>query len=291
MSMSRTSFTGIVAVLGALGAPGLGLFQAHAQAPGTQSAAPARLATLSPRATAPAGVTPGAAPNSAAVKPAAEPELRAQLSPRRYTTLAAEIGARIQRLSITEGATIRAGQTLVSFDCSLQQAQLQKAQAMLGAAQKQLATQRRLVELNATGRQELDQAEAEVGKTRAEMSQIQVQLSKCSIAAPFNGRVGEQKVREQQYVQPGQALLEVLDDSVLEVEFIMPSRWLSNVRPGHSLQFAVDETGKTYPAKVQRLGARVDPVSQSIKVTAAIEGRPAELVAGMSGRVLVQRTP
>jgi multidrug resistance efflux pump len=128
-----------------------------------------------------------------------------------------------------------------------------------------------------------------VGKTRAEMSQIRVMLGKCGVAAPFNGRVAEQKVREQQYVQPGQALLEVLDDSVLEVEFIMPSRWLAQVQVGSAVQIAVDETGKAYPAKVLRLGARVDPVSQSIKVVAAIDGRPRELVAGMSGRVLVQR--
>jgi hypothetical protein len=52
----------------------------------------------------------------------------------------------------------------------------------------------------------------------------------------------------------------------------------------------VDETGKTYGAQVSRLGARVDPVSQSIKVTAVIEGRPAELMAGMSGRIMLATT-
>ena len=52
---------------------------------------------------------------------------------------------------------------------------------------------------------------------------------------------------------------------------------------GSTVRIAIDETGKTYPAKVQRLGARVDPVSQSIKVMAAIDGRYAELMSGMSG--------
>ncbi len=261
---------------------GLGLALALAAALAqAQAPAPTKVA-LAPSTVAP--------PATKAVAEAAAPELRAQLAPRRYTTLAAEIGARVQRVAVTEGASIKAGQLLVSFDCSLQQAQLQRAQATLGAAEKQLATQQRLVELNATGRQELDMAEAEVGKTRAEMSQIRVMLGKCGVAAPFSGRVAEQKVREQQYVQPGQALLEILDDSVLEVEFIMPSRWLAQVQVGGPVQIAVDETGKTYPAKVLRLGARVDPVSQSIKVVAAIDGRPRELVAGMSGRVLVQRT-
>ncbi|WP_066341212.1 efflux RND transporter periplasmic adaptor subunit [Azohydromonas lata] len=221
----------------------------------------------------------------------AAPEVRAQLSPRRFTTVAAEIGARVQRLPMGEGAAFKAGQSLVSFDCSLQQAQLARARVALDVATKQQATQTRLLELNATGRQELENAEGEVAKQRAEVAQMQVVLSKCSITAPFSGRVAEQKVREQQYVQAGQTLLEIIDDSVLEVEFIMPSRWLSQVRTGAAVQIAVDETGRTYPARVQRMGARVDPVSQSVKVVAAIEGRPAELMAGMSGRLVLQRTP
>jgi hypothetical protein len=73
--------------------------------------------------------------------------------------------------------------------------------------------------------------------------------------------------------RPGQALLDILDDSALELEFLVPSRWLSWLQQGTEFQVRIDETGKTYPAKVQRLAARVDPVSQSIKVNAAIHGK------------------
>jgi len=46
----------------------------------------------------------------------------------------------------------------------------------------------------------------------------------------------------------------------------------------------VDETDKTYPARVTRLAGRVDPVSQSIKVVGEITAAAPELMAGMSGR-------
>lgn len=214
-------------------------------------------------------------------------DIRAQLAPRRYTTLAAEIGARISRIEVPEGGRFRAGQTLVAFDCSLQQAQLQKAQAAATAAEKTFAANKRLAELNSVGKLELEVSEAEAGKARAEVSFMNISLAKCRIAAPFDGRVAEQRVREQQYVQPGQPLLEILDDSALELEFIVPSRWLAWLKPDQHFQVAIDETGKTYPAKVQRIGARVDPVSQSIKLSAVIDGTFSELVAGMSGKVLM----
>lgn len=214
-------------------------------------------------------------------------EIRAQLAPLRYTTLAAEIGAKVTRLPVPEGGSFARGKTLIVFDCSLQQAQVNKAKAVLAAADKIWRTNKRLSELDSIGKQELDTSEAELSKARAELAANQAVLGKCSIAAPFAGRIAEQKVREQQYAQPGQALLEIIDDSALELEFIIPSKWLAWLRSGSKFAVHIDETGRDYPARVQRIGARVDPVSQSVKINAVIDGRFKELVAGMSGKVLM----
>lgn len=212
-------------------------------------------------------------------------ELRAQLLPRRFTTLAAEIGAKIQHLSVQEGAAFRQGQILVSFDCTLPQTQLDRAKASLAGATKTWEANKRLSELNAVGKVELELSEAEVNKNRAEVAATSAILSKCRVVAPFSGRVAEQKVREQQYVQAGQALIEIIDDSVLELEFIVPSKWLAWLKVGYGFPVTIDETTKTYPAKVLRIGARVDPVSQSVKLVAAIDGKFPELISGMSGQV------
>ncbi|HZW21126.1 efflux RND transporter periplasmic adaptor subunit, partial [Noviherbaspirillum sp.] len=154
-------------------------------------------------------------------------------------------------------------------------------------AERTFVANKRLNELNSIGKVELDVSESEVSKARAEVSLMTVSLEKCQVAAPFAGRVAEQRVREQQYVQPGQPLLDIIDDSVLELEFIVPSHWLAWLKPGYAFQVRIDETGKSYPAKVLRLGARVDPVSQSVKTVAAIDGNFRELMAGMSGKVTV----
>ena len=230
---------------------------------------------------------PAAPVTQAATAPSAldKREIRAQLMPRRYTTLAAEIGAKVSRLPVPEGGSFHSGQSLISFDCTLQQTQLNKARAALGATEKTWGANKRLNELNSVGKVELDVSEAEVAKARAEVAANAAVLGKCSIAAPFSGRIAEQKVREQQYVQPGQALLEILDDSVLELEFIVPSKWLAWLKLGYGFQVKIDEINKNYPAKVQRIAARVDPVSQSVKLSATIDGKFPELMAGMSGRV------
>lgn len=214
-------------------------------------------------------------------------ELRAQLSPRDFTTLAAEIGAKVERINAREGERFKKGETLIAFDCSIQRAQLAEAKAALSAADKTVAVNARLLELQTIGKLESDLALAERDKARAKVDASSAVLGKCAVPAPFDGRVVEQKVRAQQFVQPGQALLDVLDDSVLELDFVVPSKWLVWLKPGHAFQVAIDETGKSYPVKLTRVGARIDPVSQSVKVTGAIGGHFPELAAGMSGKVLL----
>ena len=217
-------------------------------------------------------------------------EVRGQLSPRRFTTLAAEIPAKVLRIDPQEGAAFKAGQTLVAFDCAMQQSQLDKAKAAVTITRITLESNQEMIKHAAIGTVELQVSEAEALKAQAEAAAAQTVVSKCKVQAPFDGRVAEQKVREEQFVQAGQTLLEIIDDSVLELEFIAPSSWLGPLRTKGAVRVRVDETGKTYGAQVSRLGARVDPVSQSIKVTAVIEGRPAELMAGMSGRIMLATT-
>lgn len=229
-----------------------------------------------------------APPPPAANAPARDrQEIRAQLSPRRFTTLAAEIGAKVNRISVREGERFKAGQVLIVLDCALQSAQLNKARAALTAAEKTYAANHRLAELNSVGKLELETSQSEVAKAKADVSLMNATLAKCQITAPFAGRVSDQKVREQQFAQPGQGILEIIDDSALELEFIVPSRWMAWLKDGYRFQVKIDETGNTYPAKVQRMGAKVDPVSQSVKTIAVIDGHFPDLIAGMSGRVLL----
>lgn len=218
-----------------------------------------------------------------------EPAIPAQIVAAQYTTLSTELPAKIERISVKEGERFKAGQVLVSFDCAIQRAQLDEARAVVVAADKAARAHKRLLELNSTGTLEADRAAADAAVAQAKLNSAQAVTSKCAVAAPFSGRVVEQKARAHQYVQAGQPLLEILDDSVLEADFIVPSAWVVGLKPDMDMTIQVDETRKTYPAKIRRIGAKVDAVSHSIKVTAEIWGRFPDLIPGMSGRAQIRQ--
>ena len=213
--------------------------------------------------------------------------IRAQLVPRAFTTLSSETAARVDRISHRAGEHFQKGETLVEFDCVTQRAQVAKARAVLKAAEKTYAINKRLFDMKSLSGLELEVSAAEIDKAKADVAMADAMQSKCVVEAPFTGVVVDQKAREFQYTTPGQPLLEIVDDKALELEFIVPSAWLRWLKTGYAFSVAVDETGKTYHAHVELLGGRVDPVSESIKVTGTIDGDAQDLVPGMSGRVLM----
>lgn len=215
----------------------------------------------------------------------AELHLRAQLKARQSTMIASEISARISQLKLHDGERFSAGQVLVGFHCTLEEAQLSKAQATLGKKVKTFEVNQQLETRRSIGALELAISKAEAEEARADLRIAQAMVDRCSIRAPFSGKVSEAIARPYQSVRPGDPLLEILDDKDLEVEFMASSRAMPNLAPGKHFRVTLDEVAKTYQAEITRVGGKVDPVSQTIKVYGRITDKADELLPGMSGAI------
>jgi len=211
-------------------------------------------------------------------------EIRAQLKAIQQATLAAEFGARVKRLPVKEGGRFAQDDILVELDCSVQQAQKTKAQAELDGAEHTLRANRQMRKLQSVGALDVLLAESARDRAAGELAIISAQLDKCTIKAPFSGVVSDRHLQQHEYVQAGQAIIHVFDDSLFEVEFLAPSTWISWVKPGLAFDLKIDELGVVMPATVSMVGTRIDPVSQSVKVTGQINNPAHDLKPGMSGQ-------
>ena len=209
--------------------------------------------------------------------------IRTQLVSPDAVVLSSELAAKIDALPLREGDAFKRGDKLVGFDCSLYNAQFKKAQAIADSANKLLAVNKRLADLNSVGELELEQSAAKVREAEAELHYMKTSVDKCIIRAPFAGRIAKRLVATHQYVNTGTPLLDILSSEQLELQMIVPSNWMTWLKVGMAFQVDVEELGKTYPAQITRLGARIDPVSQTIAITGKVSASAPELLAGMSG--------
>jgi RND family efflux transporter, MFP subunit len=213
-------------------------------------------------------------------------EIRAQLTAKYSAVLSAEIAAVVNQLKVREGERFKKGELLVGFDCSIQQAQLQKAQATATGAAKTYEVNDRLAQLESVSTLDVDVAKAKLGEAKADIALTQAGLQKCKVNAPFSGRVVSLPAHEHQYMKVGEPLMEIIDDSQLEVKLIVPSLWLRWLKPGLTFQVHLEELDQDYPAQIDTIGASIDPVSQTVPVVAHITGKHSELLTGMSGKAL-----
>jgi membrane fusion protein, multidrug efflux system len=213
----------------------------------------------------------------------AEPEIRGVIKAKQESTIASKMTARIVNMPFGKGRSFGRGALLASFDCSTISAQLRAAQAATTAYQKTYETNVELDQYEAVGKNEVAVSKANLGKAAAEANAVRAQLADCAVYAPFSGTVVEQIAHRGEIAASGQPLLKIQSGGDLEIELIVPSNWLVWLRPGATFSFLIDETGATITGTVTQLGAAVDPVSKTIRITGGVGAADSLLLPGMSG--------
>ena len=247
-------------------------------------------------AEAPASAPVVEAPKMVAAPAAIDPSsiIRGVIQSQSEATIASRMTAGITSMPYKVGQHFGRGALLASFDCSTLRAQFAAANAATAAYKKTYDTNVELDAYQAVGKNEVGVSKANLGKASAEASAVASQLNDCAVYAPFSGVVVEQIAHSNEVAATGQPLMKIQDASNLEVQIIVPSNWMTWMKPGAKFSFKVDETGQTVSGAIARLGASVDPVSKTIRVVGHLSGAGATVLPGMSGSAQfegqVQRT-
>lgn len=247
-----------------------------------QSPSPARPAA----AAAPASAIPApaaSAPAAASATAASDSGVRVLLTPEMETVLLAQMVGRITALNASLGSRVRAGQVVVSFDCSEHAARLKMSEAELASARETYNNKARLKGLDAAGDVEVALAAAQVDRANGQIEMTRVQIQSCTVKAPFAGSISKLHVKPHQGVTAGQQLVEMIGDGPPKVRLNVPSRWLRKLKVGSGFTMNIEETGGSYKASVSAINTRVDPIAQTIEIEGRVVGKATGLLPGMSG--------
>ncbi len=211
-------------------------------------------------------------------------EIRVQVVAETSATIGAPMAGRLIQFPLHDGERFTQGEVLAKFFCAEKEGALAHARALLEGRRRIFESKQTLHNLGTSSEVEYKVAEAEAAEAAADVTTAQAATESCTVTAPFTGRVAATFTHNFQFLGTGAPLIEILSDKDLELELILPSQWLAWLKPGTPFQVTVDETGKTYAAKLTRLSGKVDAVSRSIKVYGHIDQPDEALLPGMSGQ-------
>lgn len=206
-----------------------------------------------------------------------------QVKAKTSTQIGAPMSGQIIQFPFKDGDRFTQGDTLAKFQCAQQEATLMHAKANVEKRSHMLKTQQKLKDLGTWSTVEYQTAAAELNAAKADLTLANVNVNFCTVKAPFSGRVANTMVENWGFVGVGAPILEILNDAELELEMLLPSKWLAWVKTGTPFRISVSENKGEYDAEINRISGKVDAVSQTVKVYGKITGKDVSLLPGMSG--------
>lgn len=207
----------------------------------------------------------------------------------RGVDIAAETEGKVVEVAVEDGARVAEGDVLVRLDAAGLQYALLGAEAETRLAQLELERQRRLREQNANSRADVDRAESELQQARAQVGQVQAELDKKTIEAPFSGRIGIVEVDMGTYVTVGQPIVTLQTLDPIYADFSVPQRELERVVEGREVVARTDAFGgHAFNGRISAISPKLDAATRSASVRARLDNPDGRLRPGMFVDVAVQ---
>ncbi|MEO8800290.1 MAG: efflux RND transporter periplasmic adaptor subunit, partial [Polyangiaceae bacterium] len=146
----------------------------------------------------------------------------------------------VTRINFESGQTVKDGQVLVELDSSVERTQLASAKARLDLAQINVGRTRALVASKAIAQASLDNDEAALKAATTDIDQINAQLARKTVRAPFGGHLGIRQVNLGQYLNPGTPITVLEGKEAVYVDFSLPQQRVANVHVGMPVRVALE---------------------------------------------------
>jgi membrane fusion protein, heavy metal efflux system len=211
--------------------------------------------------------------------------------PQRQADVNVLSGGIIRRIYPLEGQWVRKGQPLVTIE-NTELAEIQEeyitAKNSFSFTAAELQRQKELDEAEAGTKKKLQEAQARYNTETAQINALEKRLrqfginpssvskgnitTQISVYAPISGTVGHIAVNTGTYAQPGNALMEIIDNSQIHCDLVVYEKDLFRVKTGQRVSFMLtNQNNREIVGRIYGINKSFEDESKGIIVHAVIE--------------------
>lgn len=206
-------------------------------------------------------------------------------------TLASTVTETVTAVNFEDGQRVKKGDILIEMTSAEEKALLDQQRALLNESAKQLERTRDLAKNGAASGTILDERQREYSAAKAGMAALQSRLEDHIIVAPFDGVVGLRNISVGALLQPATKITTLDDDSVMKLDFSVPSIFLPTLKPGVSIVATADGFQEKFSGTVASIDSQIDPVTRAVMVRALIPNPEGVLKPGLLMKVNLLKNP
>lgn len=188
----------------------------------------------------------------------------------------------ITELNIHEGKAVKRGDVIARLHDVQERARVTELEGVLDEQSRQLNRLKNLAKTQATAQSLLDEQQAKVNTTLAQLETAKAQLAEMIISAPFDGYLGLRQVSVGAYVSSGTVITTLDDLNTLRVAFSVAEHYLADIKVGMPLSVTNAAYGDVqFSGSVSAIDTRIDPVTRTVTVHGNLPNADLRLRPGM----------
>jgi len=221
----------------------------------------------------------------------------------RIAQLSTEVSGIVNVINFDIGKQVEIGEELLQLNLELASISLAASVAESEQAMKELEDARRRLEVarslkmsSSVSANEIDSLDAEVAIDRAgvdrylaEQRMQAAHLRRHTLYAPFTGTISRKLVELGEWVQPGEAVAELVATTELRIDFQVPQAYYPGLTGNPVIEVTLDAfPGRNLPSRIESVVPVADPVSRTFPVRVQLADPDLPLIQGMSASAVLK---
>ncbi len=215
-------------------------------------------------------------------------ELQGNVSTKQNLVVYPEYSGVLTRVYVKEGQRVSKGQILAKIDDGGLSQQVAQLQIKSDLAKTTFERQERLWKQKIGSEIQYLQAKSSYEAQQQAVSQLQQQIGKTIVRAPFTGTIDDVITDQGSVVAPGQSqLFRIVNLSQMYIETNVPERYITNVTPGKDVQVEFPILGKSMNAKIRQAGSFINPANRTFKIEVAVQNKDKSIKPNLTAKLKI----
>ena len=215
-------------------------------------------------------------------------ELQGNVTTKNLLVIYPEYSGVLTNVYVVEGQKVRKGDVLAKIDdggLSQQLAQL-KIQAEL--AKTTFERQQRLWDQKIGSEMQYLQAKSNYEAQDQAIAQLEQQVAKTVIRAPFSGTIDDVLTEQGSVVMPGQTeLLRIINLDNMYIVTDVPEKYIANITRNKKVEVEFPVLGKKIDSKVRQVGNFINPANRTFKVEVSVPNKDKSIKPNLTAKLRI----
>lgn len=177
----------------------------------------------------------------------------------------------LKDVRVSEGQKVNRGQILAVIDDGGLSSELARLKTQAALAKTTFERQERLWEQKIGSEIQYLQAKSNYEALQNSVAQMQSQIERSIVRAPFSGIIDDMMAEQGQVVSPGQVpLFRIVNLNDMYVEADVPENYLDQIQEGTEVIVDIQSIGKEYTGEVDLVSNTINPANRTFRIRVSI---------------------